>query len=533
MKRNKIAVRLFALALVTLPFASCTEDKMDEINFDKNHPQTVTSKFIMTDVMTSTAVSTVGGDLSLYAGIYMEHEVGIDNQMYNAETRSGEPNVAATYNNSWESVYRNLRSIKDVIAKCSEGGAEAGNNVTLGVAKVLYAYNVAVLTDVYGDVPLSEACEYTELGTPLYMQPKIDKQEDIYKVIMENLDEALTLLDDTDGASSGSMGMQDLIYGTASNGDVEAEKILWKKAVYGLKARYTMRLLAKSANKTQDLNNVLDYISKSFSSADEELKFSVYDGNNQFNPFFDFMYSRTGLGASESLIKKLIARNDPRLNQSFATDWNYNYGQPMKQVADGANTYAAPNGAPVQGTMNYDTSLACWAITAPTQLLSYHELLFIKAEVLCRLNKTSEAESVLREAIIAGFINTEITLKSAIYDWGISGSADLSEKVANDYFDNSVKALFDANPLKETMIQKYLAFFGASGESLEAYNDYRRLKAMGESFIELSNPNNKSKFPLRYTYGSSDVLSNQNVKEAFGDGQYVYSENVWWAGGSR
>ena len=308
---------------------------------------------------------------------------------------------------------------------------------------------------------------------------------------------------------------------------------LWKKAVYGLKARYTMRLLAKSANKTQDLNNVLDYISKSFSSADEELKFSVYDGNNQFNPFFDFMYSRTGLGASESLIKKLIARNDPRLNQSFATDWNYNYGQPMKQVADGANTYAAPNGAPAQGTMNYDTSLACWAITAPTQLLSYHELLFIKAEVLCRLNKTSEAESVLREAIIAGFINTEITLKSAIYDWGISGSADLSEKVANDYFDNSVKALFDANPLKETMIQKYLAFFGASGESLEAYNDYRRLKAMGESFIELSNPNNKSKFPLRYTYGSSDVLSNQNVKEAFGDGQYVYSENVWWAGGSR
>ena len=45
--------------------------------------------------------------------------------------------------------------------------------------------------------------------------------------------------------------------------------------------------------------------------------------------------------------------------------------------------------------MNYDTSLVCWAITALTQLLSYHELLFIKAEVLCRLNKTSEAESVL------------------------------------------------------------------------------------------------------------------------------------------
>lgn len=533
MKKNRIAVRLFALALVSLPLVSCTEDTMDKINSDKNHPQTVTSKFIMTDAMTSTAVSTVGGDLSLYAGLYVEHEVGIDNQMFNAETRSGEPNVAATYNNSWESVYRNLRSIKDVISKCSKGGVEAGNDVTLGVAKVLYAYNVAVLTDAFGDIPLSESCEYTELGTPLYMQPKIDKQEDIYKVIMQNIDEALVLLDGTDGASSGSMGMQDLIYGPAAKGNVDAEKILWKKAAYGLKARYTMRLLAKSANKTRDLNNVLDYISKSFESAAEELKFSVYDGNDQFNPFFDFMYSRTGLAASESLIQKLIARNDPRLNQSFATDWNSVYGQPMEQVKDGAKTFAAPNGTPVQGTMNYDTSMACWAITAPTQLLSFHELLFIKAEALCRLNKTTDAEIVLQEAIVAGFANMEITLNSTIYGWGISGTADLSESVANEYFVKSVKPLFDANPLKETMIQKYLAFFGASGESLETYNDYRRLTAMGEDFIVLNNPNNKTKFPLRYTYGSSDVLSNQNVKAAFGDGQYVYSEKVWWAGGTR
>jgi len=28
-------------------------------------------------------------------------------------------------------------------------------------------------------------------------------------------------------------------------------------------------------------------------------------------------------------------------------------------------------------------------------------------------------------------------------------------------------------------------------------------------------------------------LANVAIKEAFGDGQYVYSEPVWWAGGSR
>ena len=34
-------------------------------------------------------------------------------------------------------------------------------------------------------------------------------------------------------------------------------------------------------------------------------------------------------------------------------------------------------------------------------------------------------------------------------------------------------------------------------------------------------------------YGNSDVVSNPEVKAAYGDGQYVYSEPVWWAGGTR
>lgn len=534
MKRNKIAERVFALALLTLPMISCSEDTMDEINKDKNHPLTVSAKFIMTDVMTSSALNAVGGDFSLYASIYMEHEVGIDNQLYNAEIRSGEPNLSGTYNNMWGALYSNIRDVKDVIAKCSEGGIEEGNDVTLGVAKALYAYNLAVLTDLFGDVPFSEACEYTEQGNPLFMQPKIDKQEEIYAGIMKNLDEALVLLDGTDGASIGSMGKQDLLYYKLTSGDINKEKALWKKAVYGMKARYTMRLLAKSANPAEDMTKVLDYISKSFVSADEELKFDMYDGDAQYNPLFAFMYSRMGLGASQSLIDKMVKRNDPRVNQMYA-DWS-DRGNVNEQITNPAEVKAAPNGDPVQGTTNYYSSIVDWAVTAPTQLLSYHELLFIKAEILCRLNKKADAEVALNEAIVSAFANMEVSLNAAInsgLNEDISGEVDLSSEVAEEYFAKSIKPLFDANPLKETMVQKYLAFYGASGESLEAYNDYRRLVAMGDNFIELANPNNASKFPKRYTYGSSDVLANKNVSSAYGDGQYVYSEPVWWAGGTR
>lgn len=75
-----------------------------------------------------------------------------------------------------------------------------------------------------------------------------------------------------------------------------------------------------------------------------------------------------------------------------------------------------------------------------------------------------------------------------------------------------------------------MAFFGASGESTEMYNDIRRWKANGENLVELKNP---GKFPLRLPYGNDDTTTNPNVQAAYGDGQYVYTENVWWAGGKR
>ena len=56
------------------------------------------------------------------------------------------------------------------------------------------------------------------------------------------------------------------------------------------------------------------------------------------------------------------------------------------------------------------------------------------------------------------------------------------------------------------------------------------MKGLGEDFIQLKNPKS---FPLRCPYGNSDTTTNAEVKAAYGNGQYVYSENVWWAGGSR
>ena len=56
-----------------------------------------------------------------------------------------------------------------------------------------------------------------------------------------------------------------------------------------------MRLLNKSANQTTDLQNILTYVSKSFTNANEECKLDIYDGDSQLNPLWAFSYSRNTL----------------------------------------------------------------------------------------------------------------------------------------------------------------------------------------------------------------------------------------------
>ena len=150
---------------------SCSEDIMDDINKNVNDPTDVATNLIITDVITRTAFTITGSDLAFYSSVYIEHNVGIWNQSYNAEIRSGEPVSSTTYNNSWNSIYRNLADLKVIINKTSPGGSEDGNYHTLGIAQALNAYTLAILTDLWGDTPWTEALQPGVIFTP-----KLDSQ---------------------------------------------------------------------------------------------------------------------------------------------------------------------------------------------------------------------------------------------------------------------------------------------------------------------------------------------------------------------
>lgn len=515
------------LVAIPIVFAGCSKDALDNVNKDRNNPKDVQAKFILADVITRTAFSNSSGEINTYVSSYVEHEAGIFNQLYNTEMRTSQPSLASTFNNPWGSLYTTLKNAKLVISKCSAGGSQEGNDFTKGIGEVMAAYNLALITDMYGDAPWTEAGDWTKTLTP-----KIDKQEEIYKDVMKYIDDAIIDLKKTDKHVSGGVGAHDLLYsGSAAK---------WLKFAHGLKARYTMRLLKRSTNVNADLQKVIDNVNLSFASAADEAAYDKYDAVN-INPTFDFQWSRDYLAASQSIVDKLVARNDPRLRRNFiGANGNQiaDLSAPVDPKAPTGDTYGdlfAQNGDVEQIQYTYNTSMYMYSQTAPTLFLSYHEVLFLKAEAMQRLgNSVAVITPVLREAVVAAIANSERSIKAALTAPTVGGiterSAPITPAEASTYFTTSVLPLLTANPLKEIMNQKYLAFFGASGESTETYNDIRRMKALGENLVTLKNP---KPFPLRLPYGNDDTTANPNLQAAYGDGQYVYTVPVWWAGGTR
>ncbi|MCC9017218.1 SusD/RagB family nutrient-binding outer membrane lipoprotein [Flavobacterium lipolyticum] len=477
MKNLKITITaVMALFL----FQSCSEDKMDEINKNINNPTEVAARFIITDVMVNSAFAVTGSDASFYGGIYSELNAGSHGQMYEAQIRRNDPQLASTYNNNWNNSYEQLRALKVIVEKCTTGN-EKDNYQTLGVAQILLAYNLAVLTDLFGDIPYTEA-----LKPGVIFQPKVDKQEAIYSEVFKNLKEGIANLNKT--SAYASLGSQDVIYGGVSS--------KWIKAANGLMARYTMRLSLRKA----DYQGVIDYVNASFADADNEFKVT---NSSVPNPYARFNTDRAAISVAKSFYDTMLANGpaDARTAASF--------------------TKISGAVKPFNNSIIDKDGQRLYSISAfinernPIYLLSYHELLFLKAEAQARLG-LPEAQATMNDAITAAYTKKQVVTFTA--------------GQANTYI-ASIGVLTGDALLKKIMVEKHISFY--ENEGIESYNDIRRLQAMGNgSFIPMVNPKPEL-FPQRFAYGQSDVVSNSNVKELYGDGTYVYKEKVWWAGGTR
>ena len=215
-----------AAALLSLSLASC-EDVMDDINKKPDNPANdmINPALQLTDGIMSTGYTTVSGNLAWGASSLTEQLVGVGmNQFYDLEIRNvSQTASSSTYNNEWNGTYYNIYNLKLAVAKSEEGGAYSEYVDVRGMSKVLLALNFGVLTDLFGDIPCSEATENT--------QPKVDKQQDVYTTIFSYLDGAIADLESAKADGVAFAGSQDILY----NGDLDK----WIAFAYALNTTST------------------------------------------------------------------------------------------------------------------------------------------------------------------------------------------------------------------------------------------------------------------------------------------------------
>lgn len=487
------------IALAAFSLTSCSEGLMDDINKDNSDPAsgTVDAKLQVPGFILNTGFNVISGNYAWYISSYTEQEFGDgNNQLYLVETRNtGETASSATFNNEWNSAYLNLRGIQEAIDKCSKGGLNEGQDDVKGMAEVMKAINIGILTDLHGDIPYSEALQGSDK-----LNPKIDKQADIYTAIFSILDDAITDFKTAISNNEQNVGSSDILFAN--------DNAQWLGLAYALKARYKLHLLYRQPDV---LSEVIDDANAAISAGFAGANLSVFDANNN-NPWTAYFYSRQYTGSSKTVCKLFEERSDPRESVYDVDIFGSGYG---------AGTPGNAEEAASTGVVDAPAWLDNPA--ASIHIFSKSELYFILAEAEARSGKDFKQD--LGTAVATSFDDFKASDPGYVKSFSAS-SAD---------------AYIATLPLtlKEVMIQKYLS--QVRDEQIEAYNDIRRCKALGEEFITLTNPSNTSSignvWPLRLPYGESDVRSNPNVRTAFGSGndagKYVFTENVWWAGGSR
>jgi len=314
-----------------------------------------------------------------------------------------------------------------------------------GVAKVLMAYYLGVTTDLWGDIPYSNALN----GANNQVTSTYDTQQTIYTTIFTLLDGAITDLSSTSSVYVPSS--DDVIYG----GDLAK----WIKTAHALKARYKLHLA--KVNGTTAYTDALTELASAYSSSNEDFKVAFGSAYNNSNPIFQFMDQRGGyIAANSTYMNMLSATNDPRK----AVYFDGNIGSP----SGAPNTSAATIGAKYGST------------DSPVELISFTEIQFIKAEAL--------------------FATSDLPGAAAAYNAGLKASIT-KEGVYDDVWYNANTLTGATITLEKIINQKYLSSF----LQIETFTDWRRT---GFPTLTLATGAVTSEIPRRYPYPSFERLYN-------------------------
>lgn len=474
---KKVSIILIA---VSLGFASCKKGFLD-VNSNPNNPTTVPPTVMLPNTTIAMAFANAN-DLNRGASVLVQHAAGVANQVQQYDIF----NLDGAFDNQWNfEIYNgainNMQVLIDQYATTSPAYS--------GIAKLEMAYTFSMATDLWGDVPYSQAGKGL-----LYENPLFDKQEDIYQ---GNSALGITGLIDLVKDGINDLGKPSVLVPTAAADLVyKGDLAKWKRMGNTLLLKFAIQM----SNKNPALaKSTIEYVLASAAgfintnALDFEVPFGSNVGNR--NPIFDFNNNlRTGdMMLSSRLYALSKSLNDTLRLSKFFT-----------KPANATNTFTAFNNgstatAPGLATRSkYNTYLTgTVGGEAPIRLLTNFQVNFILAEAVLTLGVTAPSTA------------------DAYYKAGITASMQkvgMTSTEISDYFlaNPSVVNLAGTTQqqLEQIMTQKYIAWIG---NGIEAYNDYRRTGYPVLTLPLNSAGDNPNVIPTRFPYTPNELARNPNA----------------------
>ena len=269
---NKI---LILFAIISFIAVGCTKD-FEETNISPNSPLKVPAFSLMTNaqkqLMDNMRNEWWGGRF----GFLLDQQISQNN--YTSEDRYAFRE--GTNNDYWTRIYGVLLDLKEVIRLNTDPTTKADNskfgdnNNQIAAARILKAWVYQNLTDIYGDIPYSQALDALNAPTPKY-----DNQKDIYADLIKELTEASAQIDNTKPVFTSG----DVIYG--------GDAVLWQKFANSLKLRVALRMSkVAGSNYMTYINEAINAESGVFTDNTDNARFTYLDVSPVQAPIYRAYY---------------------------------------------------------------------------------------------------------------------------------------------------------------------------------------------------------------------------------------------------
>jgi hypothetical protein len=481
--RNKY---LWILLMAQLLF-SC--DKFVDVNDNPNNPTSVPPATLLPTTILGMAFAN-SNELGRATSVLVQYNAGAANQVLQ-EDRFDLDNLL---DNQWgNEIYGGTLNNLQILIDQNQ----ATNPVYAGVAKIQKAYVISLATDLWGDVPYSQAGQGLK-----FPQPRFDAQQDIYLGntslgIQSLFDLVKDGIADLDKTSTVRPGTDDLVY----KGDVAK----WKRAANTMLLKFAMQIANKNATLAKStIQSVIDgnnYINSNL--LDFEVPFGTSQGNQNTHYSFNNVNRTSDLMLGSRFLALMKTLNDTVRLAKFYTKPT---GTFVALENGAAQTLATL--PPLANRSKYNVYVTGANGEAPVRLLTNFQTQFILAESALVLGTTGDANAYYQAGIKASM-----------------GKAGMTVAEIDKYFtDNpSIVTLSGTTDQKRAQVltQKYIAWVG---NAIEAYNDWRRTGIPTLTLPQNTTGDNPNIIPNRMPYVANELTRNPNAPNP----RIKTDVKVWW-----